>query len=76
MLLTVLTASAQWRIGVTTGADYNVHSMDLQYMNDFSLEGRWGATLGVTGQYDVTDWLGVRADLNWSQKNYRQYREE
>ena len=35
--------------------------MDLQYMSDFRLEGRWGVTLGVTGQYDLTDWFGVRA---------------
>ncbi|MBQ8158102.1 MAG: PorT family protein [Prevotella sp.] len=74
MLLMALTAQAQWRVGLTAGADYNVHSMDLQYMNDFRMEGRWGATVGVTGQYDFTDWLGVRADLNWTQKNYRQYR--
>lgn len=74
MLLAVLTAKAQWRVGVTAGADYNVHSMDLQYMSDFRLDGRWGATLGVTGQYNFTDWLGVRADFNWTQKNYRQHR--
>ena len=72
--MTALTANAQWRVGVTAGADYNVHSMDLQYMDDFRMQGRWGATVGVTGQYDFTNWLGVRADLNWMQKNYRQYR--
>jgi opacity protein-like surface antigen len=76
MLMVAMTAQAQWRVGVTAGADYNVHSMNLQYMNDFLLEGRWGATLGVTGQYDFTDWLGVRADLNWVQKNYRLRRDK
>ena len=70
------TTSAQWRVGVTAGADYNTLSMDLQYMSDFRLEGRWGVTLGVTGQYDLTDWFGVRADLNWTQKNYRLHRME
>ena len=39
------------------------------------MQGRWGATIGITGQYDVTNWLGVRADLNWTQKNYRHYRD-
>ena len=76
-LLTVMcvtTASAQWKIGVTAGADYNVYNMDLQYMTDYKLDGRWGATLGITGQYDINSWLGVRADLNWTQKNYRHYR--
>ena len=66
--------SGKWRVGVTAGADYNVHSMDLQYMNDYQLAGRWGLTMGVSGQYDINDWLGVRADLNLTQKNYRQYR--
>jgi len=74
VLLTAMTAQAQWRVGVTTGADYNVFSMDQQYMTDYKVDGRWGVTLGVTGQYDVNDWLGVRADLNWTQKNYRHSR--
>ena len=74
LLCGTTTTFAQWRVGVTAGADYNTHTMDLQYMNDFRLDGRWGATLGVTGQYDLTDWFGVRADLNWTQKNYRLHR--
>lgn len=73
-LLTAMTAQAQWRVGVTGGADYNVFSTDQQYMTDYKVDGRWGVTLGVTGQYDVNDWLGVRADLNWTQKNYRHSR--
>lgn len=72
--LTALTVQAQWRVGVTGGADYNVFSMDKQYMLDYKIDGRWGATLGVSGQYDVNEWLGVRADLNWTQKNYRKQR--
>lgn len=69
-----MTAHAQWRVGATAGADYNIFSMDKQYQSDWNLEKRWGATMGITGQYDVYDWLGVRADLNWTQKNYRRYR--
>ena len=70
----VATAQAQWRVGVTGGAAYNVFNMDQQYMTDYKVDGRWGVTLGITGQYNVTDWLGVRADLNWTQKNYRHSR--
>jgi opacity protein-like surface antigen len=73
-LLTAMTAQAQWRVGVVGGADYNVYRMDQQYMTDFKVDGRWGATLGVTGQYDVNEWLGVRAELDWTQKNYRRSR--
>ena len=32
-LLTAVTAQAQWRVGVTGGADYNVFSMDHQYIS-------------------------------------------
>ena len=73
-ILMVTTAQAQWRVGVTGGADYNVFSMDQQYMTDYTVDGRWGITLGVSGQYDVNEWLGVRADLNLTQKNYRHSR--
>lgn len=74
-LLTTLTAQAQWRVGVTGGADYNVFSLDKQYLLDYKIEGCWGTTFGISGQYDVNSWLGVRADLNWTQKNYRIERE-
>lgn len=74
LLATTLTAGAQWRVGVTAGADINSYSMDMQYMSDFRTKARWGATVGVSGQYDFTDWFGLRADLNWTQKNYRKYR--
>lgn len=70
-----MTASAQWRVGVTGGAAYNVFSMDKQYMTDYAIDGRWGATVGISGQYDVNSWLAVRADVNWTQKNYRKHRE-
>ena len=70
-----LTVHAQWRVGVTTGADYNVFSMDKQYQTDWQTNGRWGFTIGVTGQYNFMDWLGIRADLNWTQKNYRRQRD-
>ena len=68
------TAGAQIKVGVTAGADYNVYSMDQQYMIDYKVDGRWGTTFGVSGQYDVNEWFGVRADLNFAQKNYRRWR--
>ena len=74
-LLLSVAVHGQWRVGVTAGTDYNVYTMDKQYESDWQMQGRWGATIGITGQYDVTNWLGVRADLNWTQKNYRHYRD-
>ena len=79
LLVTFCATSAEtwaqgWRVGVTAGADCNTYTMDMQYMNDFRTKSRWGGTVGVSGQYNFTDWFGVRADLNWTQKNYRKYR--
>ena len=74
-MLLSMTVQAQWRVGATVGTDYNTFSMDKQYMTDWQMQGRWGFTMGVTGQYDVNDWLGIRADLNWTQKNHRRNRE-
>lgn len=75
MLTLGLAANAQWRVGATVGADCNRYSIDKQYFSDFSYSGRWGVTAGVTGQYNFFDWLGVRADLNWTQKNHRMERQ-
>lgn len=76
-----LITNAQWRIGIMGGATYNLYSKDNHYMSDWHYKGAWGrvdniyvSTFGVMGQYDVNDWLGIRADLNWMMKNHRQYR--
>ena len=78
-ILTMTTANltpayAQWRAGVTMGRAWNHYTVDKHYMTDWHYEGLWGWTLGATGQYDLNDWLAVRADVNWTQKNHRQYR--
>jgi opacity protein-like surface antigen len=72
MLPTV--AMAQWRVGVNGGADRNHFIIDKHYQTDYVFKDRWGVTLGLMGQYDVSDWLGVRAELDWTQKNYRHTR--
>lgn len=76
-----LVVNAQWRIGGTVGATYNLYSRHNHYMSDWHYQGAWGrvrnvyfGSLGIMGQYDVNDWLGIRADLNWTMKNHRQYR--
>lgn len=65
--------NAQVRIGITGGVDYNVYSIDTHYMDNWHYEGAIGFTIGVMGQYDFKDWMGLRAELNWTQKNHRQY---
>ena len=65
---------AQWRVGVIEGAVYNIHSQDVHYMTDFSLNGAFGLNSGISGQYSFNKWLGVRADLIFAQKNYKMSR--
>ena len=74
-LMLPMMAFAQWRVGVNGGADMNHFIIDKQYQTDYQYKDRWGVTMGVMGQYDITDWVGVRVELDWTQKNYRQKRE-
>ena len=74
-LWVAMLAHAQWRVGVMAGADYNSYSVDKHYMLDYKNRGEWGVTFGVTGQYDFNSWLGVRTELNFTQKNHRFKRE-
>ena len=70
-LMLPMMAFAQWRVGVNCGADMNHFIIQ----TDYQYKDRWGVTMGVMGQYDITDWVGVRVELDWTQKNYRQKRE-
>lgn len=69
-----LVANAQWRIGVIGGADYNIYTIDKHYMVDWHYQGAWGGTFGIMGQYDFNDWFGVRAEVDYTMKNHREYR--
>lgn len=75
-LLSVVTMSnaQSWRTGVTGGAAFNHFSIDKQYMQDAHYGNQWGGTAGLMGQYDFSEWLGIRMDLNWIQKNHHYYR--
>jgi opacity protein-like surface antigen len=68
-------AFAQWRVGINGGGDLNHFIIDKQYQTDYQFKDRWGGTMGIMGQYDIADWAGIRFELDWMQKNYRQTRE-
>jgi len=74
-LMLPITVFAQWRVGVNAGGDVNHYSINTQFQSDLQYKDRWGVTMGVMGQYDFFDWLGVRAELDWTQKNYRMKRQ-
>ncbi len=73
-LMLPITAFAQWRVGVNVGGDVNHYSVSTQFQSDLQYKDRWGVTMGAMGQYNFFDWLGVRAELDWTQKNYRMKR--
>ena len=74
LFLLGFSARAQWRAGVFGGAAWNHYSIDTHYMTDLRYQGQWGPTAGIAGQYNFAPWLGVRAELNMTAKNYRQHR--
>lgn len=65
---------AQWRVGANAGAAFNLYSINKQFMTDYRYDGVWGVTMGVVSQYNFSEWLGVRAGLNITQRNYRHTR--
>ena len=69
-----LSLHAQWRVGVNAGATYNLYAIDKQYMTDYRYYGAGGVTMGVTGQYHFMDWLGVRMEIDLTQRNYQHTR--
>ena len=74
-LLLPIGLNAQWRAGVGGGFSYNTYSMDRQYMTDYTLAGMPGAHGGLIGQYSFLDWLAVRAELDYTHRNWGMYRE-
>ena len=69
--LATLQAAAQWRIGANVGGMYNHYVIDKHYFDDYQYKDRWGVGFGLMGQYDFLDWLGVRAELDFVQKNHQ-----
>ena len=58
---------AQWKVGVGCGPSlnfYDCQQQEWEYQNS-----SWGVALGGFGQYNFKDYIGVRAEINWVQKN-------
>jgi hypothetical protein len=62
---------AQWRIGASGGATYNWYSIDTHYQTDFRYDGAWGWNAAVFTQYNFFDWLGLRAEIEATERNHR-----
>lgn len=59
-----------WTVGLVASASYNWQLRDAGYAYDMSFNGRWGANGGITATRLCYDWLSIRADLVYTQKNY------
>ena len=66
--------SKTWRAGIVAGSTVNWYSQEMSYQYDWKNRPRSGMQFGVTGQYNINEWLGVRADLIWMQRDYRHTR--
>jgi len=74
-LLLPQTGTAQWRVGVSGGGDYNWFLINKQYQNNYHYDGAWGWDAAVFSQYNFKDWLGLRFELEASERNHRFYRD-
>ena len=59
-----------WAVGVLGGASYNWQTRESGYAYDMVFDGGWGGYAGVSATYMFFDWLSIRADIMYSQKNY------
>ena len=66
-----LVIKAQWKVGVGVSPSLNNYDYPQQFWiyDSFS----WGMSAGIFGHYDINDYFGVRAEINWTQKNHFQY---
>jgi len=74
-LASVQAMAQDWSVGVTGGYTHNFLTKDNAYAYDLHYKARGGFTVSVPVQVDFYDWLGVRADLSYMQKNYKMERQ-
>ena len=67
-------SAGKWAIGVSAGASCNWQTREAGYAYDMSFSERWGAIAGVSGTYQITDWVAARADIQFVQKGYEMRR--
>ena len=74
LLFSPFALHAQWRVGASGGGDYNWYSINTQYQTDYRYQGVWAWNAAVFGQYNFKDWVGLRFELEVSERNHRFYR--
>ncbi len=61
---------ATWTIGVTAGPSLNWQTRTSGYAYDMVYDTGWGAMASISVSYEALEWLFVRADVQFMQKNY------
>lgn len=59
-----------WSVGIIGGGSYNWQTREAGYAYDMTFTGRFGGYAGVSATYMFFDWLSIRADIMYAQKNY------
>lgn len=61
-------------IGLSAAAAINWQTRDAGYAYDTHYNGSWGAAAGIMVTYRFFDWMSLRADVQYAQKNYKMTR--
>ncbi|MBQ0015370.1 MAG: PorT family protein [Bacteroidales bacterium] len=65
-------AKSPWSVGITGGFCTNTPSIQVpDYASYITYKSGDGATVGITGRYQIAKWLAARASMVWIQKNYK-----
>ncbi len=72
--LFTIESHAQWRVGASAGTNYNWYTINTHYQTDYHYQGAWGWNAALFGQYDFLPWVGLRAEIEASERNYNFYR--
>lgn len=68
------THEGAWTVGVNAGASINWQTRESGYAYDMAYNTGWGAAAGISVNYEALDWLFVRMDVQFVQKNYSMVR--
>lgn len=65
------TTPSRWCVGLYAGRDNNHHVIDMSYASGMKYSDRTGMAAGLSGEYHLTGWFSLRAELALVQKNFR-----
>lgn len=76
MVLTPMSAMAQWKIGIEGGATLNTLLVSKCYDYDRHYTGGTNGIIAIPVRYDFRDWFGLQAEVSYFARSYSMYRSE